>query len=196
MYGYLLIFYITRNYKVMKNTLLSFFLLLSAFSLTGQSTGIPVSVAYFGQFGFQPGVKIATEFPLNAKTPKANNFFISPQIGFFVRSGNNANLLLNADVGMKRQKEGKSGFSAFSFGLGYLHQFQISGVAIQLGDGGQTNNRSSIAYFLPSFNYTFGNKLGTNLDWYSKIGYGQRLGGGISSSTIVLLEVGVQFYLK
>ena len=182
----------------MKNTLLSFLLLIAAFSLTGQSAGIPISVAYFGQFGFQPGGKIAVAFPLkavNAKMPTANNLFVSPQIGFFVYPKNNSNVLLNAEVGIKKQKKGKSGFSAFSIGLGYLHQFQISRITIQLGDGGQSTNRSSISYFLPSINYAFGNKLRTNLDWYSKIGYGQRLGGSITSSTILLLEVGLQFQL-
>ena len=164
----------------------------------GQTTNRPISIAYFSQFGFQPGAKIATEFKLKELSPstqatKHRHLFISPQIGFFVRPQNNTNLLFNADVGIKQQKEGRSSFSAFSLGLGYLHQLQISTVAIQLGDGGQSASRSNISYFLPTLNYAFGNQLSSNVDWYSKIGLGQRFGGNISSTTTILLEIGLQF---
>ena len=185
----------------MKN-LLFIYLLLSNFGLLGQSTieKQPISIAYFGQFAIEPGLKISTEFDLNKWATqrlqaKNKHLFISPQLGFFVRPNNNTNVLLNADIGIKKQKEGKSAFSAFSLGLGYLHQFQVSAVTVQLGDGNQSTNKESKAYFLPTINYAFGNKLGTNMGWYSKIGVGQRLGGGISNSLSILIEVGLQFRL-
>ena len=183
-----------------KNLFLLCLFLGANFWLNGQTTPRPISIAYFGQFAIEPGLKISTEFGLNKWTTdklKAKNkqLFISPQLGFFVRPDNNSNLLLNADIGIKKQKEGKSGFSAFSLGLGYLHQFQISAIEVQLGDGNQSTSRESIAYFLPTINYAFGNKLGANIGWYSKIGVGQRLGGGISSSLSILFEIGLQFRL-
>ena len=185
----------------MKNLLFSCLFLCSALSLLGQEEGLPISIAYFSQFGFQPGAKIATEFSLKTlnnttQAVKKRHLFISPQIGFFVRPGNNTNLLLNADVGIKKQQEGKSSFSAFSLGLGYLQEFRVSTIAIQLGDGGQSTSRTSFSYFLPTINYAFGNRLSSTVDWYSKIGVGQRIGGGISNTTTVLLEVGLQFQLK
>lgn len=178
----------------MKNTLLSCYLLLFTFSLLGQAELKSISFAYFGQFAIEPGIKASAELAIK-EISATRKLVVSPQIGFFVRPNNNSNLLFNADIGIKKQKEGKSNFSAFSLGLGYLHQFQISAIAIQLGDGSQATSSSSKAYFLPTINYAFGNKLGENLGWYSKIGVGQRLGGGISSSSTVLLEIGVQLHL-
>ncbi len=187
----------------MKNILLICLLLLPSCWLKGQSTmeKPPISIAYFSQFGFQPGVKIATEFNLKELTTetqkaKRRNLFISPQIGFFSWPNNHSNLLLNADIGIKRQKENKSSFSALSLGLGYLHEFQISTVAVQLGDGKQSTSRTSRSYFLPTLNYAFGSSLSSAVDWYSKIGVGQRFGGGITAATTVLFELGLQFQLK
>ena len=184
----------------MKNILLICLLLLPSCWLKGQSTTEkpPIYVAYFSQFGFQPGVKIATEFSLKelaTETQKAKkrNLFVSPQVGFFTWPNNHSSLLLNADIGIKRQKEGKSAFSALSLGVGYLHEFQVSTVAIQLGDGNQSTSRTSRSYFLPTLNYAFGSRLSTAIDWYSKIGVGQRFGGNVTASTTVLLELGLKF---
>lgn len=196
-----MIFEIIRNFIIMKNSLFSCLFLLYSFSLVGQSDKPPISIAYFSQFGFQPGVKIATEFNLKALgtgSPriKKQYLFISPQIGFFTRPNNSSNLLLNTDIGIKSQKEGKTAFTALSLGLGYLHEFQISTLAIQLGDGNQSSSRINRSYFLPTVNYAFGNHLSTTIDWYSKIGVGQRFGGGISNTTTVLFEVGLQFNIR
>lgn len=185
---------------MMKNILLICLLLLPSCWLKGQSTTKkpPISIAYFSQFGFQPGIKIASEFnlkELTAKTQRAKkrNLFISPQIGFFSWPNNHSSLFLNADIGIKRQKEGKSAFSALSLGVGYLHEFQISTLAVQLGDGNQSTNRTSHSYFLPTINYAFGSRLSSAIGWYSKIGVGQRFGDGITASSTVLFEVGLQF---
>lgn len=187
---------------MMKNILLICLLVLPSCWLKGQSTTEKplISLAYFSQFGFQPGIKMATEFSLKKLTTqtqktKKRNLFINPQIGFFTWPNNHSSLLLNADIGIKRQKEAKSAFSALSIGLGYLHEFQIATLAVQLGDGSQSTTRTSRSYFLPTVNYAFGSRLSSAIGWYSKIGVGQRFGGNVTASTTVLFELGLQFRL-
>jgi len=184
----------------MKNIVLSCLFISCSFLLMGQSKRTPISIAYFSQFGFQPGAKIGTTFNLKelsttTQKVKKRNLFISPQIGFFSWPNNHSNLLLSTDIGIKKQKEGHSAFSAVSLGLGYLHEFQVSAIAINLGDGNQSTSRTCYSYFLPTINYTFGNRISPVIDWYSKIGVGQRIGGDISNTMTILLELGVQFQL-
>lgn len=179
----------------MKNILFIITLLLSSSLLHGQSQPIPISLAYFSQVGIEPGLKISAELPIKALESEAKNkqLFVSPQIGFFVRPNHHTNVLLMGDIGIKKQKEGKSAFSTFSLGLGYWYQSQIQSLTVQLGDGSQSQNRTNNHYFLPTINYSFGSKLIANSNWYSKIGVGQRFGGSASSTTTVLLELGLQF---
>lgn len=186
-----------KKIRIMKNIFLGCLLLGGTFPLLSQSKKVPIYIAYFSQLGIQPGAKIATEFSVKEVssfnlTTRKRYVFISPQIGFFTRPNFHTNLLVNAEIGVQQQKEGTSTFSALSLGLGYLHEFRVDNLNIQLGDGNQSRSRTNHPHFLPTINYTFGNRLNANLDWYSKIGVGQRIGGGIGNSATILLEIGLK----
>lgn len=166
----------------------------------------PISVGYFGHYGFHPGLKIGTQYDWKTwekqkekkKGPKVKtkSLFVSPQIGFYTHPGNHTGLLLNADFGYQRIKEKRGFYSAYSIGLGYLTQFNAGTTYVTDSNGSITAKKfASRAYFLPTLNMEFGQKVNEKIGWYSKFSLGSRLGYNTGVSAETFVELGVKYNL-
>ncbi len=189
----------------MKNIAALVILLFTASMLSAQteSKGIPVFVGYFGLYAIQPGIKIGTHFDVKewqmekAGKIKKQRLFVSPQIGAFTRINNHTSFLLNADFGYKRQKGGRTFYTAYSIGLGYLTEFQKLSSTIDLGSGEVNDtNREASGYFLPAINYEFGQEPNPKLGWYSKFSFGRKISSKKENSAAFMIEVGLKFNIK
>ncbi len=151
----------------------------------------PVSVGYFSHYGFQPGLKIGTMFPLAGDTLR--QWVFSPQLGFFTNPGDDTNALFNLEVGYKRPKSGKHAYSQWSAGLGYLHQSKLQSFSINLGNG-NTGDRQRVGdnFLLPTISYEYGWATHRKISWYLKPALGIRLLGRNEHSTMLLLEFGIR----
>lgn len=167
---------------------------------------VPISVGYFSNFGFQPGVAIGTSFDLKTwEKEKAKNqgtvtkvrrFFISPQIGFYSRIGQNSNYLLSVEGGYKRQKKGDRRYVAFSAGLGYLLQSQALSFSVNLGTGEHSNKQRQINHFLlPTANVEFGGGISRTVGWYTKMSLGSKISAKQESQMTLFVGFGVKLYL-
>lgn len=173
-------------------------ILFSSQILLGQSnTKLDnVSIGYFSNYGFQPGVKIGTQFQLkNWETEDyAKSYFISPQLGFYSWIGNDFNVLVNAELGYQRVKNQRNTFSAVSIGIGYLAESEIISIDVNLSDGSKEKSRELRNHLLTTINYEFGKKVNSNLSWYGKPSFGWKLSD--NSSMVIMIELGLKFNLK
>ncbi len=184
----------------MKNILIILLLSLLSNSNFAQtaSNRIPISIGYFSFLGFQPGAKIGTAFQWKKweteteKFTKHKSFFISPQIGFFTRPNIHTSYLVNADLGYKRVKSHKQRYSAWSIGLAYLNQSQITSWQVRLTDGTKEKVRENWSWFLPTVNYEFGQAINERIDWYSKVSYGLKMASTRANAEVFFVELGVK----
>lgn len=168
-----------------------------------------ISVAYFGNFAIQPGLKIGSQF--NFKTWEKDKFhkkdtitklqklFVSPQFTIFTRPERNTNYLINVDLGYQFQNKERKLYQAVSLGLGYLLQSELLSFSVNLGSGETSNkNRESRHFFLPTLNYELGGYIGQErkFAWYTKYGLGSKLFGEIESSMLVFLELGAKIFFR
>ena len=182
-----------------------FFLLLSVVSqihAQNQPEGIPISIGYFGHYFIQPGLKIGTAFSLKSWEAKRNDnrikaFVISPQIGGFTRPGNHTGILVSAELGYNRQNEKGNSFSTLSIGLGFLTQYDIVSLTVNLGNGDSIEkSRKRQGYFIPTINYEFGRAIHQKMDWYAKFSYGARLSAAQEGAGVIFTELGIRFKLQ
>lgn len=190
----------------MKNILLIILALFTTNQLLAQDNTSfpPISISYWGGFGYQPGVKIGTEITLknwetshenkSGNLTKTKSYFISPQIGFYSWPRKHMNFLVNAEAGYRRIKSRKNNFSAISVGLGYLLESRVTSVLYNLNDGSiQKKNRANSNFFLPTVNYEFGKMVNSNFTWFSKISLGAKLSTNRENSTVAFFETGVKY---
>ncbi len=167
---------------------------------------IPISVAYMGHFLYQPGLKIGTHFSLKdwevEKDRKKGSFtqtktlYLSPQIGLYTRPENHTSLLLNADLGIRKDREGRKSFTTFGVGLGYLSQATLLSFIVNLSDGStQEKIRDRRGYFMPTVHYAYGKKISPSLEWYSKISVGGKLSANYAGAIVTFVELGFTFNL-
>lgn len=191
----------------MKNIIVVLALIISSNFLFAQSEtkSLPLSIGYFSNYGFQPGVKIGTQFHLKnwesehegkkGNFTKSKSYFINPQIGFYSWIGNDINFLLNTEIGYQRIKSSKNTFSAISIGLGYLAESEVIAITYNLSDGSiKEKNRELRNHFLTTINYEFGKAINSKLAWYGKPSLGWKLSN--NSSMVVLIEAGLKFNFK
>lgn len=143
------------------------------------------SIGYLGHWGYQPGAKISYYHQLE------NDFQISPQVGFFSRSGFNNNWLINLEVGRRFHKEEKRRYTVIGIAAGYWRQAEEIGFTINLGTGNTTAEDIEIRnYFIPALTHEQGWKYDK---WtpYFKNSLGMRYGNG-GSTLAYFLEIGVK----
>ena len=193
----------------MKRIIIIFVLIAIAnqfFAQESESKQLPISIGYWGNFLYQPGVKVSTQFDIkNWQTEhegkkenftKHKSYFISPQLGFFSWPKKNINFLVNVEAGYQRKKSHKNSFSSISFGLGYLMEGQVVSIIYNLNDGSiKEKVREWENYILPTINYGFGKSINSKLDWYSKISIGKKFSFQDFNSFMVLVETGVTVQL-
>ena len=182
-----------------------FLLSLISFSHSAQSQGkeIPITFGLYAPYGIQFGGKVGTVINLKKwdteKEKKGNNhtnlktYFVSPQIGLFVRLRNHTSLLINSDLGFKNVKEKRRFYKAYSLGLGYLNTFQITSSTFDLSTGEiVAKKRERRGYFLPTLNFEFGKEAKSRIGWYSKFSFGRKFSSKIENSTFLALELGLK----
>jgi hypothetical protein len=187
----------------MKNQITVLFLVLVSTGLLAQTT--QVSVGYYAPFAIEPGAKAGVHLYLkdwatektkkDVELLKHNYLFINPQVGFFSRPRNHSSLLINGDVGVKRQKDGKKTYSAFSVGLGYLAKFSITSFTVNFSGEIIKKERERQDFFLPTINYEFGGSINQTIGWYTKCSYGIKLSSTIEKQPALFTEFGMKFNL-
>jgi hypothetical protein len=182
-----------------------FFFHYQSFSQAFQDR-IPISVGYFSNFGFQPGLAIGSSFDLKTwekervrkqeTITKVRSLFISPQIAFFSRIKQNSNYLVSLEGGYKRQKKGVRRYVAFSAGLGYMLQSQLLSFSVNLATGEHSNTQKQTNHFLvPTANIEFGGGLSQTMGWYTKVSLGSKVSAKEESQTTLFIGLGVKLYL-
>ena len=174
------------------------FLLLSASALAQNQNGFPLSVGYLGHFGFQPGLKVSTEFSLMGRDlPNApKQWFASPQVGIFTNPGDDTNYLINFEAGFKKNNTSKHRYRAFTAGLGYMAQSKLVAFAVNLGNGDTDSRERDTRHFaLPTLSFEHGWATHKPLGWYIKYTVGSALGGERETSLTLFIEAGVKFKL-
>ena len=169
-------------------------------TVNAQSTSDQIiSLGYFGQAAYQPGVRLSWQKDLkslNGNDLKSTSLFIQPSLAFSSRPLVHSSLLATIELGYRRVKLEKEKFMAFSVGLGYLSQWQVTDIRVQLSDGSLEKSRERWGYFLPTINYGIGDRIGqSRFGWYGKISVGQKLFSEQASATIFFIELGAQYYL-
>lgn len=185
----------------MKNStaFLIIFFVVNLLSAQNASRNFPVSIGYLGNLGYQPGVKVGTQFDLkNWKTEaikftKLKSFYISPQVGLYIYPNVHTAYFVNADFGYKRVKSHKQKYSAFSIGLGYLNQSQITDWKVSLRDGSKEKTRENWAWFLSTLNYEFGKAINDKIGWYGKFSYGYKITSARENVAVLFVELGATF---
>ena len=191
----------------MKKWLL-FLMLLSAVDAAAQveepqkEDGKTWSFSYLGHLGFQPGVKVGLEMPLMGKPSSASpedmrTWIIRPQAAFFTNPGDDQNLLINVETGIRMPISGKNAYRIISFGLGYLNQSKLQSFSVNLGNG-QTDNKQRVSdhSLLPTLNYEYGWATHRKMSWFSKLSIGRRLFASNEDTMLLFLELGVKLKLK
>ncbi len=185
---------------------LSLFCLLGANAQSDFIDRKPISISYLGHYGFHPGLKIGTQYDWltwekrKEKTKKTKlkhkSLFVSPQLGYYFHAGNHTSLLVNADFGYQRIKQGRGFYSAWSIGLGYITQFN-AGITYEENNHGYIEEKkwASKGYFMPTFNYEFGQQVNTKIGWFGKLSAGSKLAYNTGVSAETFIELGVKLNL-
>lgn len=191
-----------------KNLLLT--IAISTLVMTGvsaQENGVPITIAYSGHYGIQPGVRLGTELTRKqwdvSKERKGESltirksFYLRPQIGFYARPNVHNNFLVNVEFGYKKQKSHKKNYSSFSLGLGFLRRYQILSPTVDLGSGEVTNkDREAHNYLIPTVNYELGRTINTKIGWFNKFTLGTMISTEKESSLAFFHELGLKYYLN
>lgn len=184
---------------IMKHTLIIIVILIisSTVNAQNQDKNFPITIGYFSQAGWQPGAKIGTQ--LKWKTweteTRSKQLLASPQIGFYTYIDVHTSYLLNIDVAYQSMKKNKPGYSAWSIGLGYMNQSQITERKINLSDGSEEKIRENWGWFLPTANYEFGRAINSKISWYSKFSYGLKIATSRENAALFFVELGMKFNL-
>jgi len=173
----------------MKKILILFILFVLGNQIVAQteSKNIPISVGFMSHI-WHPGVKIGTQFDLKNWERETEK-----QIGFYVYPNTHTGYLVNTDFGYKKIKSHKQKYSAFSIGLGFLNQSQITDVKINLSDGSKEKIRENWGWFLSTLNYEIGKSINEKIGWYGKLSYGLKMSLERENSTVLFIELGMKY---
>ncbi len=193
-----------RIREIMKNYFSVLLFLLIGSSLFGQDqiSRIPLTIGYLGNSLIEPGLQVGTEFKLqnwqneNETISKTRELLLIPQLGFFSRIGNNYNFMPSLDLAFRTQKNNKKAYHTYALGLAYQIESVVISTTVNLSNGDETKNRKTRNYFIPTINYQYGRQINSNLGWYTKFSYGWRFSNEMDNGAMVLLGLGLRFYLN
>lgn len=165
-----------------------------------RTDALPISVGYYGHYLIQPGVKVGTQFDIDLWGRGTDSFvkrhwFVSPQIGFYTRSGNEATFLVNAEVGYRRPKAGRPSYRALGLGFGYLAQSEVLGLRVDLGNGKTRSTQRDLRhFFMPTLNYEWGRRASPKWGWYIKYAIGRTLSPVRDGKMVMFIELGMTLW--
>lgn len=160
------------------------------------------SFSYLGHIGFQPGIRVGLEMPLMGKPSKPlpedlRTWIIRPQAAIFSNPGDDRNLILNVETGIRKPIEGKNTYRLYSFGLGYLNQSKLNSFTINLANGNtDSRNRVSDHFLLPTLSYEYGWATHRKMSWFSKVSLGRKFFGNRGNGMMLFLELGIKLNHK
>lgn len=162
-----------------------------------------ISAGYWANLGIQPGLRVGviSDLKMWSADPESQRkwryVFIQPQLGFYNRNLNNANLYIGMDAGIELERAHGKFFSAYSIGLGYLGRSQILGITYGLGDGRIIErDREWRNYAFPTLNISIGSGFTPSLGWYLKLSPGYLLSTNQEGTFVAFLELGLRFRSK
>ncbi|MEM7038468.1 MAG: hypothetical protein AAF570_15900 [Bacteroidota bacterium] len=157
---------------------------------------IPLSVGYFGPYGVRPGLKVGVRHGIKSWEAesadyKSRQLFFQPQIGTFFYPRNHFSFVLEADGGIVLKNQNTGWYTAYSVGLGYLTEFAITSVSIDLGTASQgQKTREFRGYLLTVGNFEFGKSVSERWGWFVKLTGGRRFTTRIENALFVAVEIG------
>ncbi|MCP4441918.1 MAG: hypothetical protein GY810_23670 [Aureispira sp.] len=109
----------------------SLFLFLLSFLLQAQAQKqdyIPISISYYGEWAYHPGIKIGSEYTFwqrdgkekpNKDRTHLHSFLVTGNLGFYVHPNNHTGITLTSDVGYRFRR--RNGWRIENFlSLGYM----------------------------------------------------------------------------
>jgi len=157
-----------------------------------ESGGNEVSLGYYGPIG-EPGFDLGYHKAIHIA---AFQFDWNPQIAFWAKNKDNANLFLNNEFGINLQREGRKRGSIFSLGLGYLAQFEVTSFTVDFNGEIINKERERRDIIMPTINYEFNHRLTDNLRWYAKVSWGYRMSSEIQNMGSIMGGVGVNYLIS
>lgn len=178
--------------------ILTFLLINTIIFAQNTSNQFPINISYYGHFAYQPGLKIGTSYTFKEweNSKKVNQLTVNPQVGFFFFPRTSTNLVINTEIAYRIQQIGKSRYSTFSIGFGYMAESQFLGLSTNIGNGNTTKKDRQLYHaFMPTLNYEFANQLNEQLDWFLKLSAGTKLSTEQASNAVVFTEIGIKWFL-
>ncbi len=165
-----------------------------------------LTVGYFGGIPFEPGVTAGVQWPQKAwSTEKTKGeqtrrvykyLIIHPRVAVFSRKHSYTGVLIHADLGYRRQREGRKSFSQVALGLGYNARFSITSFTVNFSGEIIDRERERQDIIVPTISYTYGRNTPHRFDWYTRIAYGNEIRLGNASAGALFLELGLQMNLS
>ena len=166
------------------------------------SPGTPLTIAIYGPYLSQPGLKLGTYLELlpwtveRRRGARWRSLFLGPQLGLFTRPGNHVSALLNAELGYRSLLPARAGlFTATSIAVGHLIEFEIVSYSVDLGSGAQRPRREARSYALPTLNFAVGQEFRPRLGWYAKASIGRSFAALHDGALFYAIEIGLQLRL-
>jgi len=164
-------------------------LLFSPARAEAPPTGPDFTLGYYTPYGVQPGVRLASRH----RRGDGGRLFISPSASIFTRPWNHLSGMLNADIGLWRDRDGRLTHTAWSIGSGYLAAAQVTSESIDLASGEATAERELRHYYLPTVNYELGWGQRSRQSWFGKLSYGRKVSPSVEDSDFFAVELGARF---
>lgn len=173
------------------------FFLLSTLSLAQSDKPLKLSVGYYSQLGYQPGVSSSLSIPIKQwekerKKSIRSTLTYEPSVSFFTRVGYNMNFLAGNDIVLRVRKGEKKTYSGFLFGINYLGESEVLSVSVNLAGKITGREREFRHYMLTTIGYEFGGKLGDSWEWYGRFAPGYRISIDKPNAFTVMIGAGVR----
>lgn len=146
----------------------------------------------------QPGVRLSVPVDLHAHdrgAGRAGMLFVSPHLGLFGGFRNHVSLQLGGALGYRFLTPRRGRFHELGVGGGYVAEWQITSLEVNLGTGRVDNRRVLRSYFLPHARYLFGREGSGRLGGYVGVTAGALVSRQLEASLFLDVEVGLQLRL-
>lgn len=164
-----------------------------------------ITAGYLGHSAIFPGGNVGLMIDVkdwqiektkgDASIVKNRSLFVHPQLGLYSRRRKYSSIFFNTEVGVRKQKDGRRFYSAYSLGLGYVGRSEIMSLTVNFNGEITAKERELRSYFMPNINYQIGVDFTDNFSFYSKASYGMKLSPTRERSGNFYLGLGFKFKL-
>jgi hypothetical protein len=132
-------------------------------------THMPITIAYYGNFGTHPGVKLGVDYNLlfiekiksNKKFTKTKRkvLVLTPSVGYYAHPGSHQAILANVDLAWRMYSNSLFYFEP-SIGICYNTRINDGETYQKMSDGSVSNiGKTSRSYFAPSVGFAVGKQF-------------------------------------